>query len=59
MAEFFTEVAEPVRYAGPDSDDPLTYRWYGADRAVGERTKEPVKHRCDHDSQTVHAFPRR
>ena len=38
MAEFFTEVAEPIRYAGPDSDDPLTFRWYDADRVVGDRT---------------------
>ncbi|MYI36623.1 MAG: xylose isomerase [Acidimicrobiaceae bacterium] len=38
MAEFFTEVPEPVRYAGPDSKDPLTFRWYDADRVVGERT---------------------
>ena len=32
VAEFFTEVVEPIRYAGPDSDDPLTFRWYDADR---------------------------
>ena len=38
MAEFFTEVPEPIRYAGPGSDDPLTFRWYDADRVVGERT---------------------
>ena len=38
MAEFFTEVSEPIRYAGPDSNDPLTFRWYDADRMVGERT---------------------
>lgn len=38
MAEFSTEVPEPIRYAGPDSDDPLTFRWYDADRVVGERT---------------------
>ncbi len=38
MAEFFTEVSEPIRYAGPDSDDPLTFRWYDADRVVGQRT---------------------
>ncbi len=38
MAEFFTEVPEPIRHAGPDSDDPLTFRWYDADRRVGERT---------------------
>ncbi len=33
----FDDVA-PVRYAGPDSDDPLTYRWYDADRVVLGRT---------------------
>ena len=38
MAEFFTEVSGPIRYAGPDSDDPLTFRWYDADRVVGDRT---------------------
>ena len=38
VAEFFTEVPEPIRYAGPDSDDPLAFRWYDADRVVGERT---------------------
>ena len=38
MAEFFTDVPEPIRYAGPDSDDPLAFRWYDADRVVGERT---------------------
>ena len=32
MAEFLTEVSEPIRYAGPGSDDPLTFRWYDADR---------------------------
>ncbi|MEY2960041.1 MAG: hypothetical protein RLZZ01_2609 [Actinomycetota bacterium] len=34
---FFEEV-EPIRYAGPGSDDPLTFRWYDADRIVGDRT---------------------
>ncbi|MXW88665.1 MAG: xylose isomerase, partial [Acidimicrobiaceae bacterium] len=38
MTEFFTEVPEPIRYAGPDSDDPLTFRWYDAERTVGDRT---------------------
>lgn len=38
MGEFFTEVTEPVRYAGPDSDDPLTFRWYDRHRKVGDRT---------------------
>ena len=37
MAEFFTAAAEPIRYAGPDSDDPLTFRWHDTDR-VGERS---------------------
>jgi xylose isomerase len=32
-AEFF-EGVEPIRYAGPDSDDPFTFRWYDADRTV-------------------------
>ncbi len=38
MSEFFTDVADPIRYEGPDSDDPLTFRWYDADRVVGGRT---------------------
>lgn len=38
MVEFFTEVAEPIRYAGPDSDDPLTFRWYDADRRAAVAT---------------------
>lgn len=33
---FFDDVA-PVRYAGPDSDDPSTFRWYDADRVVAGR----------------------
>ncbi len=37
--EFF-EGVEPVRYAGPDSDDPLTFRWYDADRVVAGRRME-------------------
>jgi len=38
MDPFFPEVTEPVRYAGPDSDDPLAFRWYDADRVVAGRT---------------------
>jgi xylose isomerase len=34
--EFF-EGVRPVRYGGPDSDDPLSYRWYDADRVVAGR----------------------
>ena len=37
MSEFFTDV-DAITYAGPDSDDPLTYRWYDKDRIVGDRT---------------------
>ncbi|MGA2838113.1 MAG: xylose isomerase [Acidimicrobiales bacterium] len=37
--EFFDGVG-PVRYAGPDSDDPLTFRWYDADRVVAGRRME-------------------
>jgi xylose isomerase len=35
---FFTEVNEPIRYEGPDTDEPLAFRWYDADRVVGDRT---------------------
>jgi xylose isomerase len=37
--EFFDGVG-PVHYAGPDSDDPLSYRWYDADRVVAGRRME-------------------
>ncbi|MDH3471405.1 MAG: xylose isomerase [Acidimicrobiia bacterium] len=38
MAEtFFTDITEPIRYAGPDSSDPLSFRWYDAERVVGGR----------------------
>ncbi len=33
MAAFFADF-ETVRYAGPDGTDPLSYRWYDADRVV-------------------------
>jgi xylose isomerase len=38
MTEFFVDVAERIRYAGPDSDDPLSFRWYEPDRVVAGRT---------------------
>lgn len=38
MTEFFTSVTSPIAYEGPDSDNPLAFRWYDADRVVGERT---------------------
>jgi xylose isomerase len=34
MSEFFTSVAEPIRYEGPASTNPLAFRWYDADRVV-------------------------
>jgi len=37
--EFFEGVG-PVRFAGPDSDDPMTFRWYDADRMVAGRRME-------------------
>ena len=37
---FFTEVESPIRYEGPDSDDPLAFRWYDADRVVAGRRME-------------------
>ncbi len=35
---FFTSVTEPIRYEGPDSDNPLAFRWYDADRVVAGRS---------------------
>ncbi|HSM66742.1 MAG TPA: xylose isomerase [Ilumatobacteraceae bacterium] len=37
MTDFFADV-EPIRYEGPDSDTPLAFRWYDADRVVAGRT---------------------
>ena len=37
---FFTEVESPIRYEGPESDDPLAFRWYDADRVVAGRRME-------------------
>ncbi len=38
MTEFFDTVPEPIRYEGPDSDNPLAFRWYDADRVVLGKT---------------------
>lgn len=40
MTEFFGEVTAPIRYEGPDSDNPLAYRWYDRDRVVAGRRME-------------------
>jgi xylose isomerase len=37
---FFTDVEQPIRYEGPDSDNPLAFRWYDADRVVAGRRME-------------------
>jgi xylose isomerase len=37
VTQFFESVG-PIRYAGPDTDDPLAFRWYDADRVVAGRT---------------------
>ncbi|NNE73938.1 MAG: xylose isomerase [Acidimicrobiales bacterium] len=38
MSEFFTTVPEPIAYEGLDSDNPLAFRWYDADRVVAGKT---------------------
>ena len=37
MSEFF-DTAEVIRYEGPASDNPFAFRWYDANRVVGDRT---------------------
>ncbi|MEM9606481.1 MAG: xylose isomerase [Actinomycetota bacterium] len=44
MTEFFATVPEPIRYRGPESTDPLSFRWYDADRLVlGRRMEEHLR----------------
>ena len=38
VMEFFTDVTDRIPYEGPDSDNPLAFRWYDADRVVAGRT---------------------
>jgi xylose isomerase len=40
MADFFTDVTERIPYEGPDSDNPLAFHWYDADRVVAGRRME-------------------
>ena len=35
---FFPDVEAPIAYEGPESDNPLAFRWYDADRSVAGRT---------------------
>jgi xylose isomerase len=37
---FFPDVADRIRYAGADSNEPLSFRWYDADRVVAGRRME-------------------
>lgn len=37
-AETFFANVDKIRYEGPDSDNPLAFRWYDADRVVRDRT---------------------
>lgn len=40
MTQFFPCVTERIRYEGPQSNDPLAFRWYDADRIVAGRRME-------------------
>jgi xylose isomerase len=41
---FFTEVTEPIQYAGPESTDPLAFNVYDKDRVVlGKRMEEHLR----------------
>ncbi len=43
MTRFFGDIA-PVRYEGPESDNPLAYRWYDPDRIVlGKRMEDQLR----------------
>ncbi len=35
---FFPDITEPISYQGPDSSDPLSFRWYDANRVVAGKT---------------------
>ncbi len=37
---FFDDVPDAIPYEGPESDNPLAFRWYDADRVVGDKTME-------------------
>jgi xylose isomerase len=40
MSSFFPSVVGPIPYEGPDSDEPLAFRWYDRDRVVAGRRME-------------------
>ena len=35
---YFPEVTAPIAYEGPESDNPLAFKWYDADRVVAGKT---------------------
>jgi xylose isomerase len=42
--EFFTSVTGPIRYGGPDSSDPLSFRVYQPDRVIlGKRMEDHLR----------------
>ncbi|WP_207459290.1 xylose isomerase [Azospirillum sp. SYSU D00513] len=44
MSNRFFENVTPIAYGGPDSDNPLSYRWYDPDRVVlGKRMEEHLR----------------
>ena len=44
MTEFFSSVPGPIAYEGPDSDNPLAFRWYDPDRIVaGKRMEDQLR----------------
>jgi len=42
MTEFFTDVPDRIPFEGPESDNPLAFRWYDADRQVLGRRMEDI-----------------
>ena len=38
MPDYFTSVPEKIRYAGPESTDPFSFRWYDPTRVVAGKT---------------------
>lgn len=38
MTEFFADITEPIPFEGPNSDNPLAFRWYDRNRVVGGKS---------------------
>src|SRR5882757_3625080 len=66
--QFFKEIGQ-VKYEGPESDNPLAFRWYDADRVVaGKSMKDHLRFACaywhsfcgngaDPFGEATHIFP--